>query len=112
MSSNFQEKVLAGLNRLDANDQLLHSHSQSMAKIEDQVGQIANTLNMREARKRPSQLMVNPKGHYMVDGSTSHLEQVQAITTLRSGKMVNNHVEERNDEQHEAPHNLHREKGK
>jgi hypothetical protein len=38
-------------------------------------------------RKIPHQflaplLVVNPKGLYMVEGSTSHLEQVQAITTL------------------------------
>jgi hypothetical protein len=39
------------------------------------------------------------------------LEQVQAITTLRSGKVINNHVEEKKDEQTEAPQNLQREKG-
>ena len=111
--------MLAGLNKLDTNDQLLHSHSQSMAKLKDpvrqiaaQVEQIANTLNRREERKCPSQLMVNLKGHYMVDGSTSHLDQVQANKTLRSGKMVDNHVEERKDKQHKAPQNLHSKKGK
>ena len=47
--------------------------------------------------------MANPKGHYMVDGSTFHLEQVQAIMILMSGKVVDNHVEERKDEQYKAP---------
>jgi hypothetical protein len=37
-----------------------------------------------------------------VDGSTSYIGQVQAITTLRSGKVVDNHVEERKDEQNKA----------
>jgi hypothetical protein len=48
----------------------------------------------------------------MVEGSTSHLEQVQAITTLRSGKEVNTHVEEKKDEKTEAPQNQHKDKGK
>jgi hypothetical protein len=39
----------------------------------------------------------------MVEGSTSHLEQGQAITTLRSGRLVDNHVEEKKEEQLEAP---------
>jgi hypothetical protein len=43
----------------------------------------------------------------MVEGSTCHLEQVQAITTLRSGRLVDNHVEEKKDEQLEAPQNMH-----
>ena len=67
------------------------------------IGQIANTLNRREEGKLPSQVVVNPKGLYMVEGSTSHLEQVQAITTLRSGKVVDNLVEEKKKEQLEAP---------
>jgi hypothetical protein len=56
--------------------------------------------------------VANPKGQYMVDMSTSYIEQVQAITTLRSGKVVDIHVEERKDEQNKALQNLHREKGK
>jgi hypothetical protein len=45
--------------------------------------------------------MANPKGHYMVDGSSSSdpTHQVQAITTLRSGKVVDNNVEEKKNEQ-------------
>jgi hypothetical protein len=50
----------------------VNSHSQSIAKLEAQVGQIANTLNRREEGKLPSQLVLNPKGLYMVEGSTSH----------------------------------------
>jgi hypothetical protein len=47
----------------------------------------------------------------MVEGSTSHLEQVQAITTLRSGRVVDNLVEEKN-EQLKAPQIMHQERGK
>jgi DNA anti-recombination protein RmuC len=52
--------------------QTVNSHSQSIAKLEAQVGQIANTLNRRKEGKLPSQLVVNPKGHYRVNEGTSH----------------------------------------
>lgn len=88
------EKILTIFSRLEANEQLLHFHSTSIAnieaqagniaKLEAQVGQLSNALNMRDERKLPSQLVVNPRGLYMEKRSTSHLEEVQAITTLRS----------------------------
>jgi hypothetical protein len=56
--------------------------------------------------------MVNPKGLYMVEENTSPLEKVQAITTLRSGRSIDNHVEEKKDERLKAPQNLHQENGK
>ena len=82
--------------------QTVNSHSQSITKLEALVGQIVNTLNRREEGKLPSQPVVNPKGLYMVEGSTSHLEQVQVITTLRSGRLIDNHVEEKKEEPLEA----------
>jgi hypothetical protein len=45
--------------------------------------------------------MANPKGQYMIDEnalSSSHHEQAHTIITLRSGRVVNNKVEERNDD--------------
>lgn len=42
------QKMLTTFNRLDANDQLLHSHSQSITKIEVQVGQIATGRDDRD----------------------------------------------------------------
>jgi uncharacterized coiled-coil protein SlyX len=50
----------------------VNSHSQSIAKLETQMGQMANTLNRREEGKLPSQPMMNPKGLYMIDEETSH----------------------------------------
>jgi hypothetical protein len=55
--------------------------------------------------------VVNPKGLYMVN-ETSHLEQVQAITTLRSGKLVDNQIEDKRDEHTEVSETLQRDKGK
>jgi hypothetical protein len=60
-----------------------------------------------------SQPMANSNEHYMVDESTY---PEQAITTLRSEEVVENHMEERKKEQKKeqigTPHNLHQEKGK
>jgi len=75
------------------------------------MGQMANTINKREDGTLPSQPVANPKGHYMVEGGTSHHQQVLAITTLRSGRRVDNHVQEKEDEQLSTPPNLQKEKG-
>jgi AICAR transformylase/IMP cyclohydrolase PurH len=88
------------------------SHSQAIAKLEVQMGQMANTLNRMEEGKLPSQPVVNSKGHYMVEASTSNHQQVLAITTLRSGRRFENHVQEKEDEQTETRQNLQKEKGK
>ena len=112
VSFNIHEKVLIALNSLDANNQLLHSHSQSIVKIEAQVGQIAaqvrqiaTALNRREEGKLSWWPMLRDNTWW--DRSTSHFEQVQAIMALRNGKVVNNHVEKKKDEENEAPQNLH-----
>jgi hypothetical protein len=55
---------------------------QTTAKLEAQMGHIANTLNMREDGRLPSQPVANPKGHYMEEASTSNHQQVLAITTF------------------------------
>jgi hypothetical protein len=89
----------------------VNSHSQSIAKLETQMGQMANTLNRREERKLPSQPVMNPKGLYMVNEETSH-QHVQSITTLRSGKLVDNQVREKKDEHNELLETLQKDKGK
>jgi hypothetical protein len=91
--------------------QTVNSHSQSIAKLETQMGQMANTLNRREEGKLPSQLVMNPKGLYMVNEETSH-QHVQSITTLRSGKLVDNQVGNKRDEHKEVPETLQNDKGK
>jgi hypothetical protein len=48
----------------------------------------------------------------MVNEDASHHQQVQAITILRSGRLVDNQVEEKKDEHTEASQTLQREKGK
>jgi hypothetical protein len=69
-------------------------NTQAIAKMENQIGQIANHLGEREKGKFPSQPEPNPKA--FVVGNSSNLaheqEHVQAIVTLRSGRQVDNHV--------------------
>jgi hypothetical protein len=71
--------------------------------------QIMNHLN-REEEKLQRQSVANLDGHYMVDESTSYHEQ--AITTRKSGEVVETDVKEMKEEQIEAPQALHRAKGK
>jgi len=70
-------------------------NTQAIAKMEVQVGQIANHLGEREKRKLHGQPVPNLKLQF-VGGSSSNLaheqEHVQAIVTLRFGRQVDNQV--------------------
>ncbi len=98
-SSGFEDQVLNALKNLEADRQLLHSHSQSIAKLETQIGQLASNLSHREDGKLPSQPISNPKGAYVAECSSSeqnpqHVVEVKAVTTLRSGRVIDNRVGE------------------
>jgi len=103
---DFQDQMLKFMSKMD---QIFNSHSQAIARIEVQMEQMANTLNMREEEELQSQWVANLDGHYMVDESTSYHEQ--AITTINNGEVVETHVKERKEEQIEAPQAIHRAKG-
>ena len=88
----FEEKVLQALKGLKVNTQVLHSHTQSIVKLEIQIGQLATTFNRREEGKLLGQPINNPKGQYRAESSTSSknfVEQAKAIMTLRSEKILN-----------------------
>ena len=88
---SFEERVLQGLQGLEANTQMLHSHTQSIAKLEAQIGQLANALSRREEGKLPSQPVNNPKGQYSIENSqadAAYQEQAKAIVTLRDGRVI------------------------
>ena len=67
----FQEKVLQTLKELEKNTQVLNSHTQSIFKLETQIGQLATTLNRREEGKLPSQSFSNPIRQYRAESSTN-----------------------------------------
>ena len=95
-NSEFEDKVLSALQSIQAQAQsqaqLVHSHTQSIAKLESQIGQLANSMSKREEGRLPSQPMNNPKGQFMLEQQTTSNEHVQAITTLQSGKQIENPV--------------------
>ncbi|KAI5658432.1 hypothetical protein M9H77_27225 [Catharanthus roseus] len=66
--------------------QILDSHTQSIAKLETQIGQLANAISRREEGRLPSHPIENPR--------TNYHEQAKAVITLRSGKEVDNKVGE------------------
>jgi hypothetical protein len=71
-------------------------NTQAISKLENQVGQLATQVVEREKGKFPSQPVPNPKGQFFVNGSSSSShtqENVQSITTLRSGRKIDNQVE-------------------
>ncbi|KAF7844320.1 uncharacterized protein G2W53_001225 [Senna tora] len=80
---NFQNQVLSALKNLDHMRQLLDSYTQSIAKLETQVGQLANTIARRDEGKLPSFPMENPRGQ-------TYQEETKAVTTLRSGEIIDN----------------------
>src|SRR3954470_13160468 len=67
----------------EENKQTFKTMQASIAKLEMQVGQLANTMSQRETGRFPSQPEVNPREH----------EQAKAITTLRSGRLIDNKVD-------------------
>ena len=71
--------------------------TQSIARLETQIGQLATHVAEREQGKFPSQTVPNPKGqnnsNTAAASSSSHFnEHVQAVVILRSGKQIDNNV--------------------
>ncbi|KAI5683866.1 hypothetical protein M9H77_05094 [Catharanthus roseus] len=71
---------------LESMTQILDSHTQSIAKLETQIGQLANAIRRRDDGKLPNHPIDNPRANYH--------QQAKAIITLRNGKLVDNKVGE------------------
>ncbi|XP_043717637.1 uncharacterized protein LOC122665548 [Telopea speciosissima] len=81
-------KVLKGVeHKVVINDQLLHSHTHSISKLETQIGQLAKAFNKRETGQLPSQPIGNPNSAQIGRDK----EQVQSVRVLRNGKRVEIH---------------------
>ncbi|KAM6556416.1 hypothetical protein CsatB_003435 [Cannabis sativa] len=72
---------------MQSTQQIMQNQSQSIAKLETQLGQLANAVTEREKGRFPSQPVPNPKGQYEV-GIPSHKEEAKSISTLRSEKQI------------------------
>ena len=77
---------------MQSTQQALQSNTQAISKLETQLGEMAKALGEREKGKLPSQTIPNPKSQYEVGSSSNPNEEVKAITTLRSGKVIDNQV--------------------
>ncbi|KAI5663351.1 hypothetical protein M9H77_22676 [Catharanthus roseus] len=85
-NSIFEEKVLSALKGLESMTQILDSHTQSIAKLETQIGQLANAISRRDEGKLPSHQIENLRANYH--------EQAKAVITIRNEKLVDNKVGE------------------
>ncbi|KAI5663923.1 hypothetical protein M9H77_23246 [Catharanthus roseus] len=73
-------------NMQESMTQILDSRTQSIAKLETQIGQLDNAISRRNEGKLPSHPIENLR--------TNYHEQVKAVITLRNGKLVDNKVGE------------------
>jgi hypothetical protein len=92
--------VSTALGKIETATQLVHSHSQSIAKLEFQVEELVHELNQTKEEELWSQSKDNSP-YYMVDedaSSSSHYELIQANIPLRSERIVDNKMEERKNE--------------
>ncbi|KAI5649216.1 hypothetical protein M9H77_35221 [Catharanthus roseus] len=85
-NSMFEEKVLFAFEGLESMTKILDSHTQSIAKLETQIGQLANAISRRNEGELPSHPIENPRANYH--------EQAKGVITLRNGKLVDNKVRE------------------
>ncbi|KAI5663607.1 hypothetical protein M9H77_22930 [Catharanthus roseus] len=81
-----KRKVLSALKGLESMTQILDSHTQSIAKLETQIGQLANAISRRDESKLPSHPIENPRANYH--------EQAKVVIIIRNGKLVDNKVGE------------------
>src|SRR3954464_11908703 len=70
----------------------MQTTSQNLSRLETQIGQLAAQTSEREQGKLSSQTIPNPRIQCNLASSSTSNEQVQAVTTLRSGRRVDNNV--------------------
>jgi len=72
-------------------------NAQTFADLKDTLAKFASALNIHEKGKFPSQPQPNPKGQHNSNACSSgsqHMDQVKAVITLRSGKIVEKEIPE------------------
>ncbi|MQL74173.1 hypothetical protein Taro_006533 [Colocasia esculenta] len=94
---------MAQQQQLHQQQQLLATNQQTMARLEAQVGQMAETTMRREVGQLPSQPVANPRNQppgfasqpsllpqpvQQVQPRGPQLENIKAISSLRSGKVL------------------------
>ena len=77
---------------------IVDSHSQSIVKLETQLGQLAIAISKREEEKLLNYLTQNPKGQ--------QFEQLEAMMVFRSSKEVDNKVSEKEHDKEKRCHTM------
>ncbi|XP_058217250.1 uncharacterized protein LOC131328307 [Rhododendron vialii] len=98
---SFEEKVLQALDRLNDTQQHVRTNTQSIARLETQVGQIANALNHREEGRLPSQPVQPLGGQFVIHDPPP--ANAKVIMTLRNKREVETRPEKAKPKEHLAP---------
>ncbi|KAI5675470.1 hypothetical protein M9H77_06420 [Catharanthus roseus] len=64
-----EKKVLSALKSLEAKTQIIDSHTQSIAKLETQITQLATAMSSRDEGKLPKHPIENPRGPILDNGN-------------------------------------------
>ncbi|KAG5547562.1 hypothetical protein RHGRI_013300 [Rhododendron griersonianum] len=109
------QTVLQKLQGLESTSQQCNSNTQSIARLESQIGQLANAFSEREEGKLPSQPVSNPRGQFQVDHQQApnhYEEQAKAVIALRSGRVIETRPTEDTPKEQDAHSSSSRQKGK
>jgi hypothetical protein len=80
-------------------------NAQTMADLKDTLAKFTSSLSFQEKGKFPSQPQQNPEGQYNSSASGSgsqHIDQVQSVITLHSGKVIEKPILEPCEKDHES----------
>jgi hypothetical protein len=80
--------VLTSLSKFESQTQILNSHSQSIAKLEVQLGQLAKSFNEREQGKCSSAPVTNPRSGGVVINPKVGETKTELIGQLEKKKLA------------------------
>ena len=88
------KKVNSLEKQMEAMMKMMQASQQETNSLKNIVGQLPNQLSDREKGKFPSHPEANPNRNHV---NMIQDNQAKSVTTLRSGKRVDNHVEDENN---------------
>jgi hypothetical protein len=78
--------VLTSLSKFESQTQILNSHTQSIAKLEIQLGQLTKSFNEREQGKCSSPPITNPRSGGVIINPKVGETKTEPIGRLEKGK--------------------------
>jgi len=85
------DRIEVNTQTLTSHSQIINSHTQSLARLEIQIDQLAASLGRRKGGKLPSQPESKPRGQFMAESSNIpkiFSEHTKSVMTLRNGKVI------------------------